>query len=156
MFFFRYFESGYCKGFLNSAIDILKNYYPQVRNESILPWRIYTDKDIHLYKLHKEAATGKKHFLFFLQIINMRHAKKHLHIYIPFSDPTRQYNRKLGCDGHKNDSSIIQMLANIKQPIDNHHCIVFVHKNRPSTTNPYHRYVISILRFSEYSTMIAG
>ena len=67
--FFRYFESGYCKGFLNSALHTLKKYYPHVRNDSILPWRIYTDKDIHLYKLHKEAATGYKHFNLHLYII---------------------------------------------------------------------------------------
>ena len=40
---------------------MLRKYYPQVNEKGFIPWRVYTEKDLMLYKLHKSSlSTGNK------------------------------------------------------------------------------------------------
>ena len=60
---FRYFETGSYKGFLPTAIQYLKKHY-SIHESNILPWQVYTPKDISL-KLAKsvKTATGTNFFI---------------------------------------------------------------------------------------------
>ena len=62
-------------------------------------------------------------------------------------DPTRQYNRKLGCENQKetNKTSIMAKIHSLKDVLDNFHCMLFAHKANTSRTSAHsHMYVITL------------
>ena len=45
----RYLETGLYKGFIDKAIQYLKNEYT-LHDVNILPWNLYTNKDVHIHE----------------------------------------------------------------------------------------------------------
>ena len=52
-------ETGYCQGLFPKAIKMIKKFYPRIPSVNILPWTVYTKKDIELYSSKNTNETGK-------------------------------------------------------------------------------------------------
>ena len=63
-------ESGYCTGFLDSALRILKRHYPNYHPSNVLPWSTYTANDIKMYSSKCSTLTGinLNYLTFFLSL----------------------------------------------------------------------------------------
>ena len=57
-FYTRYIESGYLKDFLHTAIEMVQKHYPNVPQYGILPYRVYTNKDMLLHSANYSDKTG--------------------------------------------------------------------------------------------------
>ena len=55
----RSIETGYCEGFFPTAMEYVKKHY-NVRDVNILPWKVYTEKDIQMQhaKVSSKRTTG--------------------------------------------------------------------------------------------------
>lgn len=71
-------ESGIYKGFISVALDLLRKHYPSVHHSNFLPWRVYTDKDLELYRVKSSCKTSKDTF----ELIDKLTSKK-AHISLP-------------------------------------------------------------------------
>ena len=62
----RYIETGYCEGFFPTAMEYVKKHY-NVRDVNILPWKVYTGKDIEMQhaKVSSKRTTGIYPYTFF-------------------------------------------------------------------------------------------
>ena len=57
-------EAGNCEGLFSKALEIVKKLYPRIPSVNILPWTVYTKKDIELYSSKNTNKTGKITCLF--------------------------------------------------------------------------------------------
>ena len=56
-FYYRYLETGNYKGFLPTTLQFLKQYY-NVPESNILPWQIYTPKDVQMQTTKTSSYTS--------------------------------------------------------------------------------------------------
>ena len=52
-------ETGYCQGLFPKAVEMVKKFYTTIPSVNILPWTVYTKKDIELYSSSNTNKTGK-------------------------------------------------------------------------------------------------
>ena len=52
-------ETGYCQGLFPKVVEMVKKFYPTIPSVNILPWTVYTKKDIELYSSKNTNKTGK-------------------------------------------------------------------------------------------------
>ena len=62
-------ETGYCEGLFPKALEIVKKLYPRIPSVDILPWTVYTKKDIQLYSSKNTNKTGKITCLFGVEAV---------------------------------------------------------------------------------------
>ena len=141
---YRYFETGYCKGFLSRGIQLLKQHYGNIQDSEIYPWCVYTDKDVELYSDSPKCSTnqGKLNFSNHnLKAVIYHPSETNLkHIYT-ITDYTDQYKRKVGHDAGKraNKMAIMSQLSVLKPKLVNVPAVLFVHKTKPNPNIKSHR-----------------
>ena len=52
-------ETGYCESLFRKALEIVKKLYPRIPNVNILPWTVYTKKDINYILLRIQTEQVK-------------------------------------------------------------------------------------------------
>ena len=112
--FIRYLETGSYSGFLDHILPLLKQQF-SVPEVNILPWEIYTRKDLSMMG----AKIG------------------------PTSQPATTYRRKFGSEDTKksNQTCILALLNQNKPKVMESYFILFVHKAKANPQIPTHRYV---------------
>ena len=111
--FIRYLETGSYCGFLDNILPLLKEQF-SVPEVNILPWEIYTKKDLSMMG----AKIG------------------------PTSQPATTYRRKFGSEDTKksNQSCILAQLHQNKPKLNETYFTIFVHKAKANPHIPTHRY----------------
>ena len=121
--FIRNLETGSYSGFLDHILPLLKQQF-SVPEVNILPWEIYTRKDLSMMG----AKIG------------------------PTSQPTTTYRRKFGSEDTKksNQTCILALLNQNKPKVMESYFILFVHKAKVNNTNPHPQVCENIFLFTTY------
>ena len=56
----RYIEGGCYKGFISTAMEMVKRHFPNIRSANLLPWKVYTNADLAQYGSKISNKTSKK------------------------------------------------------------------------------------------------
>ena len=110
-FLYRYLATGAYRTVVPRILNLLQE-KTGVRQAKILPWEVYTPKDISLYG-HNMG--------------------------VPASETT--YKRKVGCQdsSRSNKKSVLSLLNGIRKDMDKTYSLVFIHKAKVNPAQPTHR-----------------
>lgn len=148
---FRFLETGSYKGFLQKMIPLLKRHYKVVES-NILPWKVYTSKDLGLEGARWfESSQSKGTFLNFVIALSSSLPFHNfflamLYSCLPWTAAVRfakVYARKVGSDNPNqcNKTCIMSQIQQMKTKLDGCRAVVFTHKVGAIAEKRSQRYV---------------
>ena len=125
-------------GFHQTAIDMLHHHFPNLPQYRIIPYQIYTHKDMVLHCANSSEKTGVHQNI--IEMSKTLNTKFEICYYFPplytILDTSTQYSRKMV----QNMKSVLKLIKKLECSLQHNFAIVFIHKNKPNEAVSNHRY----------------
>lgn len=126
-------------GFHQTAIEMLHKHFPNVPQYRIMPYQIYTHKDMVLHCANSSEKTGIHQNI--IEISKALNTKFEICYNFPpllytILDTSTQYSRKMV----QNMKSVLKLIKKMECSLQHNFPIVFIHKNKPNESVSNHRY----------------
>ena len=126
-------------GFHQTAIEMPHKHFPNVPQYRIMPYQIYTHKDMVLHCANSSEKTGiHQNIIETSKALNTKFeiCYNFCPLLYTILDTSTQYSRKMD----QNMKSVLKLIKKMECSLQHNFPIVFIHKNKPNESVSNHRY----------------